>query len=225
MTSSKTKKSTPVDAIAKLDEACNTLVSNRETPLLVLYYTGGYSSMSEDDLESIYTAFRGADLKPEEKLPALDVLIESYGGDPTAGYRIAQLIRDFADEVSFLVAEHAYSAATLMCFSGNEVRLAHYVGLSPIDITLVWHGEQEVELASIDSFLDFSVRAREKMEELFQRREIEDAQSTVESDLLMKMVEEVGALVLGSYYRTRNLTGRYAEELLGSVDISFHGSL
>lgn len=38
--------------------------------------------------------------------------------------------------------------------------------------------------------------------------------STVDSDLLVQMVKEVGALKIGRYYRERNLTGLYAEILL-----------
>ena len=156
----------------------------------------------------------------ENKLPSLDVLIESNGGNPVAGYRLAQLIRDFAADVSFLVADHAYSAATLLCFSGNVVRLAHYAGLSPIDITLIsaegQTPEEEVELANIDNFLEFAKKARQTIEELLQHLGCSKAYTSVDSDLLVEMVKQVTALQVGKFFRERVLTGHYAEELLDS---------
>ena len=202
--------------IAALDHACIDVVRYRQRPLLVLYYPD-HAGMTEDDLEDVYTAFREAGLSVENKLPSLDVLIESNGGNPVAGYRLAQLIRDFAADVSFLVADHAYSAATLLCFAGNVIRLAHFAGLSPIDITLVtpqgdFPGE-EVELANIDNFLEFAKKARRTIEELLQLG-FSDSRTNVDSDLLVAMVNQVSALQVGKYFRERMLTAHYAEELL-----------
>jgi hypothetical protein len=207
-----------------LDTASNAITEATNSPLLVLYYPP-YARMSESDLEDVYNAFRATGVTPDEKLDTLDVLIESYGGDPVAGYRLAQLIRDFAGSVRFLVAAHAYSAATILCFSGNEIRLGHYAGLSPIDITLVSEsGEQpraEVELASIDSFLDFAVKAREKTERLLKKLGSKNT-TNIDSNLLVAMVQEIGALSVGKYFRERNLTGNYAQELLDSYMLPSH---
>lgn len=206
----------PSNPILFLDNACDSVIKFRQKPLLVLFYPPS-ARMSEDDLNDVYSAFRKEKVVPEQKLPTVDVLIESYGGDPVAGYRLAQLIRDFADEVKFLVPSHAYSAATILCFSGNEIRLGHFAGLSPIDITLVSESSEkpgeEVELASVDSFTDFAVRAREKVDQLLKRTGSND-KTQVDSDLLVTMVKEIGALNVGKYFRERTLTGHYAQVLL-----------
>jgi hypothetical protein len=203
-------------ATSLVDSAFHKLMRHRRRPLLVLYYPGG-SRVSEDDAGEVYESFRRSHVTVEKKLPALDVLVDSYGGDPVAAYRMAQLIRDLAKKVSYLVAHHAYSAGTLLCFSGEEVRLAHYAGLSPIDITLVsdpgTRPRQEVELASVDSFLEFATSAREKIEKLLDKMGHKSG-STVDSDLLVQMVKEIGALEVGKYFRSRTLTGHYAEQLL-----------
>lgn len=174
--------------------------------------------MTEDDLGDVYSAFRAANVTVENKLPTLDILIDSYGGNPVAAYRLAQLIRDFAKDVIFLVADHAYSAATLLCFSGNAIRLAHYAGLSPIDITLVSapgaKPSEEVELANIDKFLEFAKKCRATIEELLQGMENRSSSTKVDSDMLVEMVKQVGALQVGKYFRERLLTGDYAQELL-----------
>ncbi len=189
----------------------------RKRPLLVLYYPPA-SSITEDDLEAAYRALRtGA--TPDAKIPELDVLIESYGGNPVAGYRLAQVVRGFTERLFVLVAEHAYSAATLFTFAADELRLAHYAGLSPIDITLVSapgdRPPSEVELATIDSVLDFATDARRRIEKLLM--ELNSERSTnVDSDILVEMLRQADALQVGKYYRERLLTGTYAKELLGS---------
>lgn len=205
--------------LSELDAACQALTAHRQKPLLVLYYPS-FASMTEDDLEDVYTALRSSGVTIESKLQSLDVLVESNGGNPVAGYRLAQMIRDFAKDVSFLVADHAYSAATLLCFSGNIVRLAHYAGLSPIDITLVFPEgqtpEAEVELANIDNFLEFAKKSRQSIEEMLQHIGCSTAHTSVDSDLLVEMVKQVTALQVGKFFRERVLTGHYAEELLDS---------
>ena len=139
------------------------------------------------------------------------------GGDPVAAYRLAQTIRSFAGDLIVLVPEYAYSAGTLLSFAGSQIRLGDYAGLSPIDITLTEPGSssgQEVELANVDYFMDFAREAREKIEKALQEVGNRSASSNVDSDLLVQMVKEVGALKVGKYFRERTLTGFYAEILL-----------
>lgn len=204
--------------IQHLDDACRALSAHRKKPVLVLFYPAR-ASMSEDDPADVYAALRAADLNPDQPIESLDVLVESYGGNPVAGYRLGQLIRDFAQEVFFLVPDHAFSAATLLTFSGDEVRLGHFAGLSPIDITLMPETpgkkpREEVELATIDSFVDFSVDARKRIEELLERLGRDQSRTQVDSDLLVSLVQGVGPLQVGKFFRERTLTGHYAQELL-----------
>jgi hypothetical protein len=145
----------------------------------------------------------------ENPLSACDVLIHTYGGSPIAGYRLAQVIRDFARAVAFLVPEYAYSDGTLLCFSGNQIRLGHYAGLSPIDIT-----QEDVELTSIDYYQQFAKDCEERIQEAIQKDKQKNPGIGVASDLLCQLIGEVGALKVGEYYRARTLAGHYAQELL-----------
>jgi hypothetical protein len=204
--------------VSALETACENLIQHRQRPLLVLFYPVN-SRIGEWDLEDVYKTLRSSGATPENRIPKLYVLLDSYGGGPVAGYRLAQLIRDFSEDVSFLVPDHAYSAATLLCFSGNEIRLAHYAGLSPIDITLVSESgkspRKEVELATVDSFMEFAQNARKRIEEQLALIGCSGV-TNIDSDLLVTMVKEVGAMQVGKYYRERLLTGHYAETLLDS---------
>lgn len=63
----------------------------------------------------------------------IDVFLVSNGGDPDATARIVQLLRDRFTSVRFIVPGNAFSAATLMCFSGNEIIMDSIGTLGPID--------------------------------------------------------------------------------------------
>jgi len=192
-------------------------MSIRKRPLLVLYYPEIDGVMSEWDIEYCYAALRHGGGVFEDPFPTCDVLLHTNGGHPMAGYRLAQCIRDFALEVTFLVPKQAYSAGTLLTFAGNGVRLGHCAGLSPIDVTVVEQrpsGRAEVQLAGIESFLEFSADAQRVIQEVLATFEITDV-SVVSAELLTRMVDQVGALKVGDYYRARTITGHYAQELLG----------
>ena len=69
------------------------------------------------------------------KLPGtdIDICLISNGGSAEAAERIVELIRDRFDHVRFLLPGNAYSAATLICFSGDELIVGPLGTLGPID--------------------------------------------------------------------------------------------
>jgi len=64
---------------------------------------------------------------------AIDVLIVSNGGFVEATERIVRLLRERFKAVRFIVPANAYSAATLISFSGDEVVMDSLATLGPID--------------------------------------------------------------------------------------------
>lgn len=63
----------------------------------------------------------------------VDVLIISNGGSAEATERIVDLLRESFNRVRFIVPANAYSAATLLCFSGDEIIMDLPGTLGPID--------------------------------------------------------------------------------------------
>jgi hypothetical protein len=63
----------------------------------------------------------------------VDVLLVSNGGLPETTERIVRLLRGAYETVRFLVPANAYSAATLMCFAGDEIIINPAGTLGPID--------------------------------------------------------------------------------------------
>jgi hypothetical protein len=197
----------------RIEGACRKVIDLRQRPLVLLFYPGLAGTMMREDVNYCYRTFRQAGITLEKHLETCDVLIHTYGGDPISAYSLAHVIRDMAHHVTYLVPERAYSAGTLLCFSGDLIRMGHYAGLSPIDITLDESGREEVELTSIDYYQKFATDSQRKIQMVLQEFD-EGLSTSVGSDLLCRMVEQVGALTVGKYYRTRSLTGHYAEELL-----------
>ncbi len=64
---------------------------------------------------------------------AVDVLLHSPGGSPDATERLVKLLRSHFKEVDFLIPHSAYSAATMLALSGNNIILHPSAILSPID--------------------------------------------------------------------------------------------
>lgn len=63
----------------------------------------------------------------------VDILLHSPGGRPDATERIVEILRMKFDEVNFLIPHSAYSAATMLALSGDEILLHQSATLGPID--------------------------------------------------------------------------------------------
>lgn len=86
-------------------------------------------SISLQDVDGFVDLIECSD--PDSK--EVDILIHSPGGDPSATERIVSLLRDRFDRIAFLVPHSAYSAATMLALSGNEIILHPSASLGPID--------------------------------------------------------------------------------------------
>ena len=202
------------DMVQQLDKLASDLSKQKGNPLLVLYYHEFAGDVRWEDVEAIYDELRRGGYSRENVMNNLHVLLHTFGGDPHAGYRIAQVIRDFAKNVIFLIPEYSCSAGTLMCMCANEIELGDCAFLSPIDITVEREAPLEgIELTSIDYYIDFAKECRRRIEEMLKRSGF-NSSTHVENELLCEMVKQVGGLTLGEFFRARVLTGFYAENLL-----------
>ncbi len=84
-------------------------------------------SIEHSDLTGFY------DLIKTTEGPNVDILIVSNGGIAEATERIVKLIRNHYENIRFIVPSNAYSAATLLSLSGNEIIMTKLGTLGPID--------------------------------------------------------------------------------------------
>lgn len=69
----------------------------------------------------------------EKKHTRLSIVLTTGGGSATAVERYVNIIRNFYDEVNFIVPDFAYSAGTIFCMSGDNIYMNYYSVLGPID--------------------------------------------------------------------------------------------
>ena len=204
------------DFLKRNSEAVGKLKGIRGHDLLILYWPDGPGSMVGADTKTLYSELRRVGWNRNSRVRSLDVLIHTYGGNPEAAYRMGQAVRDVAEAVQILVPEHSYSAGTLFCFCGDEIRLGDMAGLSPIDVRLVEANEPDgdgIDLLDVDYFREFAIDCRDKMQERLKEHGA-DAKTDVESQLLVTMVNQAGALNVGHFFRERDVTSEYARVLL-----------
>jgi hypothetical protein len=165
------------------------------------------------DVEDVYQAFHEGGWKRNPIKKRLDVLIHSIGGDPDVAYMIAQIVRNYSAEVTYLVPEFAWSGGTLTCLSADEARLGAHGTLGPIDVTVKPAPEVEIELAGIEYYKRFAAECLR--ESLKAYRDFGAQPNTrVDSKLLVQLVRDVGAINLGELYRRSAITKEYAARLL-----------
>ena len=91
----------------------------------VLVYTSG-RSIAFWDIAPLYRLL--AKMGHQSKL---SIIIQSRGGFPDDAFKMANVIREFADHVTFIVASYANSAATMLCLSGDEILMGPISELGP----------------------------------------------------------------------------------------------
>ncbi|MBL8263861.1 MAG: hypothetical protein JNM58_15695 [Xanthomonadaceae bacterium] len=86
------------------------------------------SRLDIDLLPSLYDVLLGVG-----RVPRLQVVVQCRGGETNAARRIALLLRDFADEVVFLVPHFCESAGTVMALGADRIIAGPLAIFSPID--------------------------------------------------------------------------------------------
>lgn len=91
---------------------------------------------------------------------AVDLYIESNGGDPLVALRIISLLRTVVKKVSVIIPHSAYSAATLLALGADEIIMGKYGCLGPIDPQIIVKKKDGMDkhfaYEDIISFIDFA---------------------------------------------------------------------
>jgi hypothetical protein len=177
---------------------------HRKRPLIV-YVTskreGIDASMANDALPFIIQQLQ--ELPPDAK--ELDLLIASFGGDPMVAWRIMSLIWQRVDQVSVLIPQSAYSAATLVALGANEIIMHPNGHLGPVDMQITTFGDsgaRQFSTEDIGAFLDFV-------------RDVLKISDQEHVRMLFELTcKEVGSLGIGFTARSSKLAVDLGERLL-----------
>lgn len=137
---------------------------------------------------------------------AVDLLIESTGGDPLVAWRVMSLFREKVKEISIMVPSTAFSAATLMALGGNEIVMGRYGNLGPIDpqtkVKRKDGTDAYVSYRDFVSYLDFY------------KNEAGLTEQAHTEDAFKLLVEYIEPWMLGMGRRASSLSVTIAEKLL-----------
>lgn len=86
--------------------------------------------------------------------PALDVILHTAGGSPTAAEAIVEYVRTKFSDVRIIVPLAAMSAGTLMACAGNRILMGKHSYLGPTDPQLVVHTPLGVQSIPAQAILD-----------------------------------------------------------------------
>ena len=124
-------------------DSINLFVLRRETFLRVERITGipliCYVTKTHNLAQGIPAYIEDSDLIGFDDLvqttegDKVDVFLMSNGGSAEATERVVKLLRERFNEVRYIIPANAYSAATLMCLSGDAVIMDSPATLGPID--------------------------------------------------------------------------------------------
>ena len=126
----------------KIDEArqnCYKDIERYRGRTLLVYATNFLNNPSSEDVKNFITlddidGFHDLiDSIKDTKKTKVDVLLHSPGGMPDATERVVNLLRDSFEEIDFLIPHSAYSAATMLALSGDNIILHPNAVLGPID--------------------------------------------------------------------------------------------
>ncbi len=112
--------------------------------------------MAPDSINELTDQIQAIDGEEHE---AIDLLIESIGGDALTSWRLISLLRTSFKKVNVLVPHSAFSAATLLALGADEIVMGRYGCLGPIDPQITARKKdgttQQFGYEDIVSFLDF----------------------------------------------------------------------
>jgi len=153
------------------------------------------------------------------KVPKLDVLLYTVGGHTLAAWGLANLIREYCDQLGVFIPHRALSAGTLFVLAADEIIMSRIGQLSPVDpsinsplgpkIQVPNQPDQfqvlPVSVEDVIGFLDLATKTAGLKEE----RSI--------LSVFDKLSSQVHPLTLGAVYRSREQIVTLADRLL-----SFH---
>ncbi len=193
-------------ALAERVKLYEKIETKRGNPLVVFVTSqrqGAIGSMAGDVIDELIDQIRAIEKLPET---AVDLLIESTGGDPLTSWRVISLLRSSFKKVNVLVPHSAFSAATLLALGADEIVIGPYGSLGPIDPQITTRRKdgttQQFGYEDIASFLSFVREEGGITEQQYLKGAFE------------KLCEVVEPPVLGFAKRSSSLSISIAEKML-----------
>lgn len=179
---------------------------------IICYFTSdrqGQETQIGEDVQPFFAQHLGA----IGKVPKIDVLIYSRGGNTLTGFALANAMREFADKVNVLVPFRAHSCATLIALSADSIVAGPFAQLSPIDPSIQSPHGPSIKVGGERKFVPVSVEDVANYFELARGEAgLKDEQHI--AAVFGYLCQHVNPLALGTVYRAREQIGMLATKLL-----------
>lgn len=150
------------------------------------------------------------------KVARIDVLLYSTGGHTLAAWGLANLVREYCDEVGVLIPHRALSAATLFTLSANEIMMSRLGQLSPIDPSITTPLGPNVQVPTQPAQLRVVPISVEDVVGFFDLAKnsarLKDSAQLLQ--IFERLADKVHPLALGAVYRSRQQIQTLADRLL-----------
>lgn len=201
---------------SEVQQAARNLANRIKGPLLLMYYPED-AEIEVADIAKLYKVLRKEKLATnlKNRIPTLNVVLHTEGGDSNASYRIAQLLHDFAQKVTFIIPEYAYSGGAMITLAGEKIILAHYAVLSPINVITGNDFGETREPVAMKYYIKMAADAKAAVVKALEEAEAVNTDSTVENALMTAMIENpINAMYVAQLYQQYSRDEKHALQLL-----------
>ncbi|MGC0926214.1 SppA protein [Pantoea agglomerans] len=156
---------------------------------------------------------------------AVTFCVASYGGDPSAGYRIGRALQHNYEKVELLVVGPCKSAGTLIAIAADKLIIGDMGELGPLDIQLKKNdeiGEMSSGLAimtALDALKDRSISAfnshlfKIRYENQISTKMSADIAARLTEALIAPMAAQIDPIKLGEHQRAMSIAITYGQRL------------
>lgn len=151
--------------------------------------------------------------------------VATYGGDPSAGYRIGRALQHNYEKVNLLVVGPCKSAGTLIAIAADKLIIGDMGELGPLDIQLKKNdeiGEMSSGLAimtALDALKDRSISAfnshlfKIRYENQISTKMSADIAARLTEALIAPMAAQIDPIKLGEHQRAMSIAITYGQRL------------
>jgi hypothetical protein len=181
-------------------------------------------AIDSDDVLSVLKEIGKIDSEKENT--AINLLLNSNGGDIYAAYKIINIIRERCQYFTVVIPLFAKSAATLMALGADRIVMGAQSELGPLDLPTehpIAEGRmmssldavRPIEyLAGVASDLGYRLGGLIRRKIGLSRRDSIEIALQFASDYIAPIISKLDPLIVNECYRELDIAGHYARELL-----------
>lgn len=143
----------------------------------------------------------------------ITLYLYTRGGETLAAWSLVNLLRQFCEQLEFILPSKCHSAGTLMSLGANNIIMTKQATLGPIDPSVNTPLNPQIEGAPPSAKYPVSVEAIKGFIELA-KEEFTIKNEENLTHIFQKLIDKVHPLVLGQVYRSRSQIKMLAQRLI-----------